>query len=32
MATPDLHRSAANAVAHRPAETSAGAYSRLHAR
>jgi hypothetical protein len=32
VATPDMHRVTANAVADRPAETSAGAYSRLHAR
>jgi hypothetical protein len=32
MATPDMHRITANAVADRPTETSAGAYSCLHAR
>src|SRR5213080_3875638 len=32
MATPDMHRFTANAVADRPAETSAGAYSCLHTR
>jgi hypothetical protein len=32
VATPDMHRVTANAVADRPAETSAGAYSCLHAR
>ena len=32
VATPDMHRVTANAVANRPAETSAGAYSCLHAR
>src|SRR6266540_3525911 len=32
VATPDIHRVTANAVADRPAETSAGAYSCLHAR
>jgi hypothetical protein len=32
MATHDMHRVTANAVADRPAETSAGAYSCLHAR
>src|SRR5919204_5957398 len=32
VAAPDMHRLTANAVADRPAETSAGAYSCLHAR
>jgi ribonuclease HI len=32
MATPDMHGVTANAVANRPAETSARAHSRLHAR
>jgi hypothetical protein len=32
VATPDMHRVTANAVADRPAETSAGAYSCFHAR
>src|SRR5215208_3028408 len=32
VAAPDMHRVTANAVADRPAETSAGAYSCLHAR
>jgi hypothetical protein len=32
VATPDMHRVTANAVADRPAETSSGAYSCLHAR
>src|SRR5215831_2886880 len=31
VAAPDVHGLPANAVADRPAETSAGAYSRLHA-
>jgi len=31
VATPDMHRLTANGVADRPAETSAGAYSCLHA-
>jgi hypothetical protein len=32
VAAPDMHRVTANAVADRPAETSAGAYSFLHGR
>src|SRR5947199_10383001 len=32
VATPDMHRVTVNAVTDRPAETSAGAYSCLHAR
>jgi len=32
VAAPDMHRFTTNAVADRPAETSAGAYSCLHAR
>jgi hypothetical protein len=32
VATPDVHRITANAVADRPTETSAGASSRLHTR
>jgi hypothetical protein len=32
VATPDMHRVTANAVPHRTAETSAGAYSCFHAR
>jgi hypothetical protein len=32
VAAPDVHRVAAHAVANRPAETPAGAYSYLHAR
>jgi hypothetical protein len=31
VAPPDMHRVTANAVADRPAETSAGAHSCLHA-
>jgi hypothetical protein len=32
VTTPDMHRVTANAVADRPAEASAGAYSFLHVR